>query len=272
MKAAIKSKYIEEFEKYGRLNSISIIDTHTHMDDVYGTCLDVCSMEDCIKAMEEENIKQIWCAPHGDLFYPLSPNNDIEKYMSLFPQKVKGYYSFNPNYYDIYSKGLDRILSNIGYIGIKILPEYHKYPIDGENYKQAFEIANDNHLILLCHTWGGSPFNSIRHIEIIAEKYSNIQIILGHSAPNECDRAIELCKYYKNVYLDLCDIHRHSGIVEKMVKTAGSDKVLFGTDLPWYDPNYCTGSILYANITDEDRENIFYKNAERMLNNINKRE
>jgi len=34
MKAAIKSKFIEEFERYGRLNSIQIIDTHTHMDDV----------------------------------------------------------------------------------------------------------------------------------------------------------------------------------------------------------------------------------------------
>ena len=32
------------------------------------------------------------------------------------------------------------------------------------------------------------------------------------------------------MYLDLCDIHRHSGIVDKMVENCGADKVLYGTD------------------------------------------
>ena len=104
----------------------------------------------------------------------------------------------------------------------------------------------------------------------IADHYPDIRLIMGHSAPNRLDDAIALAKEKENVYLDLGDIHRHSGIVAKMVNAVGSEKVLFGTDLPWYDPNYCLGSVLYADIADADRDNIFYKNAERIIRSIKK--
>ena len=91
---------------------------------------------------------------------------------------------------------------------------------------------------------------------------------MGHSAPGELDESIAIAKQFDNAYLDICDIHRNGGTVEKMVKAAGSEKVLFGTDLPWYDPNYAIGSVLFAKITDRDRANIFRNNAVRMLGEI----
>ena len=56
----------------------------------------------------------------------------------------------------------------------------------------------------------------------------------------------------------------------EIIRRNGASKVLFGTDLPWYDPNYCLGSVLYADIADADRDNIFYKNAERIIRSIKK--
>jgi predicted TIM-barrel fold metal-dependent hydrolase len=41
--------------------------------------------------------------------------------------------------------------------------------------------------------------------------------------------------------------------------------MLFGTDLPWFDPHYTTGCILFARISDDDRHNIFHRNPERIL-------
>ena len=53
--------------------------------------------------------------------------------------------------------------------------------------------------------------------------------------------------------------------IEKFVREAGSDRMLFGTDLPWFDPHQAIGVLLNADITDEDRHNICHRNAEQLL-------
>jgi predicted TIM-barrel fold metal-dependent hydrolase len=44
--------------------------------------------------------------------------------------------------------------------------------------------------------------------------------------------------------------------------------MLFGTDLPWFDPHQAIGALLSADITDEDRHNICHCNAEKLLSPI----
>ena len=89
---------------------------------------------------------------------------------------------------------------------------------------------------------------------------------MGHSAPGELDEAIKVAKKYENVFLDICDIHRHSGIVDKMVESIGADRILFGTDIPWYDPAYGIGSVLFSRISDNDKYKILYSNAKEIAN------
>ena len=48
---------------------------------------------------------------------------------------------------------------------------------------------------------------------------------------------------------------------------ADSGRVLFGTDLPWFSTMHGVGMVLSAEITDRDRENIFFRNGERLLAN-----
>ena len=55
------------------------------------------------------------------------------------------------------------------------------------------------------------------------------------------------------------------GVIEKFVREAGSDRMLFGTDLPWFDPHQAVGALLSADIDDEDRHNICHRNAEKLL-------
>lgn len=50
-----------------------------------------------------------------------------------------------------------------------------------------------------------------------------------------------------------------------MVREAGSEKIVFGTDLPWFDPHYGIGCVVFSRITDEDRHNILHRNAEQLL-------
>ena len=269
MIATNPSVYRKEFFEAGRLESVPVVDCHTHMDDIYDASTPIFRIDECMRLMESENVKSIWCAPHPDLFGASSVNGHIEEYMRRYPGRVFGYFGFNPNYAERYAAQMHKVLELPGYIGFKFLPVYHNTPLDSEKYAPSLELADKHRLVVLSHTWGNTAC-SPKEAETLLKKYHNLQFIMGHSSPNELDGAIALARKYDNVYLDLCDIHRHSGIVEKMVNSVGSERVLFGTDMPWYDPNYCIGSVLCAHIGDGDRENIFYKNAGRMLGEISK--
>lgn len=269
MKPLNNSQYFREYVLKGSLESVYIIDCHTHMGPIVGASTPIFTMDECVELMRDENIKSIWCAPHTDLFCADNMNADIESYMEKYPEQVFGYYSFNPNYAAQYESSMIKILQIKNYIGFKFLPVYHNTPLDSPNYLSALEFADKYNLIVLSHTWGNTAC-SPKEVETVLKRFHNLQFIMGHSSPNELDHAIELVKKYDNVYLDLCDIHRHSGIVDKMCNAVGAEKILFGTDLPWYDPNYCIGSILCAHISDDNKEKIFHKNAERMLSLISK--
>jgi len=69
-----------------------------------------------------------------------------------------------------------------------------------------------------------------------------------------------------NVLLELTAVpDERTGVIEKFVREAGSTKVVFGTDFPWFSHHYYIGAVLAADITDEERRDIFCRNAERIL-------
>lgn len=258
------SEFAREFVENGMLKSIKIIDCHAHMGAVYGTSLPLSSADEMIGVMDRENIEMIFCSPHSALFDPLAGNAELEAAMEKYPGRISGYYLYNPNYEEDFLPFIGRVLQVRGYIGFKLLPDYHHCSLSGPEYRDVLEFADMHGLTVLCHTWGGTSFNSAKQVEEVLSVYRNLTFIMGHSAPGETDEAIRLARTYDNAFLDLCDIHRHSGIVEKMVRQAGADKVLFGTDIPWYDPNYCLGSILFSCISDEEKYKIIYENARKI--------
>ena len=54
-------------------------------------------------------------------------------------------------------------------------------------------------------------------------------------------------------------------MIEKLTGLVGSEHLLFGTDQPWFDEYQAVGGVLSARISDEDKRNILYRNAERIF-------
>ena len=50
-----------------------------------------------------------------------------------------------------------------------------------------------------------------------------------------------------------------------VVREVGADRVLFGTDSPLYEPMAFPALLAAADITDDEREQIAYRNAERLV-------
>lgn len=259
----------KEFMEHGRMESEFIIDNHTHMGEFYGLSLPNGPVECMLKSMDKNHVKYILSAPNSALFDPCRKNADIEKVMKTYGERILGYYSFNPNFPDDMEE-IDRAFrENPGYVGFKILPDYHCTMLTDKRYQRVFEYADKNHKLILSHTWGramdGISYSSMDMVSQVVETYPNLIFIMGHSAQGECDAAIAVAEKYENAYLELTDTYRLNGMLEKMCHRAGSHKVLFGTDLPWYDPAYAIGCILFADISDDDKRNILNRNSLRIL-------
>ena len=118
----------------------------------------------------------------------------------------------------------------------------------------------------MIHTWGNIPENNGKVLLEAVQKYSRLKFFLAHCIYGEWDYAERCVKESNgNVWLELTAIPGVRGLVENLVNRVGSKRLLFGTDMPWFDEYQAVGGILSARITDEDRHNILYRNAENIL-------
>lgn len=79
-------------------------------------------------------------------------------------------------------------------------------------------------------------------------------------------RHVERMKKYDNVYLDLSGLGLFRWeMLRYLVDEVGSERILFGTDYPVCNPGDAIGGVLAESVSDSDLENIFSKNAKRIL-------
>lgn len=249
-----------------------VIDIHTHMGIQYCLYYPEHDMDSMVHFMDEANVETIFCSPLEDLFGAKGKRQQITTAMAKYPGRVKGYYGVNPQF-GINKKQVEQdFAANPGYVGFKLLPDYHRTEVTSDAYKPVFEYANEKGLLVLSHTWGvsmnGESCNSADKIVRILDQYKNITFIMGHSIQGQVDLAIEIAQQYDNAYLDTCDTGRLNGVVEKMVKKAGAHKVVFGTDAPMQSYHYPLGCILGARISSEERKLILRDNALRLLEQV----
>lgn len=71
---------------------------------------------------------------------------------------------------------------------------------------------------------------------------------------------------FENVYLDLSGFGLfRRGALEYIVGQVGAERILFGSNYPVSNPAVYIAGVDYENLTDTNKELIFYKNAERLL-------
>lgn len=248
------------------------IDMHTHIGLEYCLYYPDSDIDGMVRAMDEANVEFILTAPCEDLFDASSQRKQIVEAMEKYPDRFKGYYSVNPLLGIDVKEIEEAFRKNPGYVGLKFLPDYHRSILSGSTYQPVFEFANEHRMLVLSHTWGvsmnGESCNSADKIVDVLEKYPNITLIMGHSVQGQVDDAIEIAKTYRNAYLDLCDTGRLNGVIEKMVREVGSEKVVFGTDLPMQGYPFQMGAVIGAKISEEDKKNILRNNALRILDSV----
>jgi uncharacterized protein len=256
----------EAFYAEGKVADCPVYDLHGHMGAHYAISFPRAEVDGMVQAMDRAGVKMLVFCHHHTLFTPDIGNRANVEAVRQYPQRLRAYCGINPNYPEVIAQDLETF-AQYGdvYVGFKMLCDYHGYPLTDDRYRMAWEMADRNKNLVLCHTWGGSPLDGPDEVGKVAERYPGARILMGHSCHGEWDRAIELVKKYPNLYFELTAVLDERGILERFVAETGSERIVFGTDLPWFNHHYYIGSVLGAEITDEDRHNILHRNAEKLL-------
>jgi hypothetical protein len=184
-----------------------------------------------------------------------------------YPGRFIGFAVINPNYSEREIRlEMSRCTEKLGMKAFKLHSGFHEYPPDGPNYFPVFEYADAHGYVILSHTWG----RDAAYLDEIARQFRNACFIIGHGTVNK-DFGLsgspgyeELLRKRDNVFLSLTSCYKF-GEVERLVKKAGSEKILFGTDLDYLDGAFQLGNLAYARISDEDKRKILGLNMKQII-------
>lgn len=186
--------------------------------------------------------------------------NLINKHNHLY-----GYIVLNPNYLKEAQEELEKYKDNTKFVGIKIHHSYSGQPIDSAFSLELFHLIEKTNLPVLVHTYGSYDTSPKRLLKVL-ERCPNLTVIMAHMGGNNWMEAIEIAELSPNIYLEpSCRYNEHNKIKEA-VDRIGADRLIFGSDAPLLHPYYTIGMIEEAGLTEEEKEKIYFRNAEKLFN------
>ncbi len=165
---------------------------------------------------------------------------------------------------------LERIKA-LGLKGVKLHPDYQSFSVDDEKMKPIYKKIGELGLITIFHTGQDygfpPPYGATPEKMAKALKWFQSPVVAAHygGIGYETDVLKHLCG--KDIYLDTSfgygSLPKY--YAEKIIKTHGTDKILFGTDSPWHTAEMELKLLNTLEISYADWEKITHQNAEKLL-------
>lgn len=174
-----------------------------------------------------------------------------------------------------YKQAIDEIVA-MDLRAIKIHPDYQKVFFDDERYIRIMDYAANKGLGIITHAGEDIGLPEVIHCtpDMVLNVLKHIQpdkLILAHfGAWRGWDEVEEkLCGqpvYFDTAFVLKKDIpHIENDQFCRIVRKHGADRVLFGTDSPWYDQGQALRDFEATSLTDEEKKLVLGENANRLF-------
>lgn len=160
-----------------------------------------------------------------------------------------------------------------GIKGIKIHPDYMGHAIDEDCYKPIFRACCDFDMFVVTHAgWDFiSPDNIAAtpcRIRKVIDEFSELKLVAAHFGGNRL--WTDVIKYLsgRHVWFDTALGYAErmgADMAKSIIDAHDPEKILLGSDCPWSSPKNEYDFIMGLDITDEEKQNITFKNAQRLL-------
>ena len=167
-----------------------------------------------------------------------------------------------------------RRIKSLGLYGVKLHSEYQYFCPDEERMFPLYEEMEKLGLIAVFHggwdPYGQDEIRAVpRSFAVVAEEFPHLRIVSAHMGGMRLWDDVEryIAGKYENIWLDTGVVANYISEEQmlRLIRLHGADRVLFGSDCPWDNPAEEISLINRLPLSEEERESIFYKNAEMLI-------
>ena len=250
-------------------------DAHNH---VFGLAhrpnADWAEVERLIAAADKLGIEKLCCSRPvtggimADIGVVRESNDAVLAAMKRYPTRITGYSFVQPGNGAAALDEIERCL-DAGMIGVKL---YNQFKYSDPVVFPIAEKCIERRVLFLGHsayltdprTLALQPKTShALDFGVLSRRYPELMLILGHiNGGGDWEWAIRALRDCPNVLLDTSGSVLEDDTIGHCVRELGHRRILFATDATMEG---CVGKILSAELTAEQREDIFWRNLQRLL-------
>ena len=158
--------------------------------------------------------------------------------------------------------------SSLGLRGLKLHPDFQQFYIDDPRMDRIYRAVGSTMPILIHVGDENFDHSAPERLARVMDRMPEIVFIAAHFG-GYCrwDDAKKYLFGRENLYIDSSSCFHKISYAEcrELVRLHGADKVLFASDYPAMLPANAIEGILKMELTPQENELIFYKNAEKLL-------
>lgn len=217
-------------------------------------------------------------------------NEQVAGSVERHPNRFVGFGSIDLSKSQSYVEEKIKEIDRLNLKGIKLIPTLQFFnPVKvNKSMQKLFEYCEKKRKVVTYHTgcdpyiWEEPHFSqdaNPKYLKPIVQDFETVQVIVAHvgcyssrSPGIWFDEALELGKEHENVWFDIAAVPyviTRGKFIEKIKKTVGLDRVLFGSDYPAVNGVSIESMIAEVkssvHLTEEEKERILGLNATRLL-------
>ncbi|RJP30467.1 MAG: hypothetical protein C4527_09835 [Candidatus Omnitrophota bacterium] len=210
------------------------------------------------------SLKSVFSDPQGG-------NAEIKNAVARHPRRFLPAFTYSP-----YAAGWDGYREDCEEAGIcliKLFPAHHTYHFAEEpRIAELLEFCGERKIPVLIPrrlmmSWR-LPVLDVNEIGQLASAFPQIPFIIGAiNYLGELQTALHIMRQRANVWIETSAMMAFREI-ESVVNQVGAERILHGSALPLQNPAIAPLKIQNADISDADKERIFFRNAERLFPGI----
>ncbi|MBQ2955506.1 MAG: amidohydrolase family protein [Clostridia bacterium] len=239
------------------IEGLEIIDAHNHLGPYFNfPVYRQGSAESMLERADTMGVSKICVSAHAAIGPNMVWGNDeAERAAAYCPERVFAYVGVKPCSEREMLDEIEKRFAAKGFIGLKLHPGLHGVQVADNSYIPAIEYAEKHSLPVLIHTWSHAD---VSDLDGLSTRFASVPFIIAHmgGAPDVLDHALDVMRRRENVFGDTALSYAPHGSIEYAVKKAGAEKVIFGTDMPFYDPVFTLARVVCADIRESEIEKI----------------
>jgi len=236
------------------ITGVTVIDAHAHAGPYSLFFIPGADPAGMIRVMDRCGVSAAVLSSHLAIQLDAAAGNRATaRAVDAFPGRLYGYLVVNP-WHDPEAE-LATWAGDRRFVGLKLHPDLHGYPLTGSRYEPVLAHAERTGTPVLCHTWYGSPYDDMTHVEQVAQRHPDLVLLAGHAGGPEpgIDLAVEVAARCPNVVLEICGSFVNGEHIERMVGTLLPGQVVYGSDFPFIDMRLSLGRTVFARIDATER-------------------